>query len=126
PDAQAGATSPAGVRGIVQVIPLEKMAGPGTPPNLDGLASQHKATVLLADRRELSYETTTFAGHEARRYVIGGAEGNGTRLLGEVTLFVRGRFVYVLEVVGPADRCRPGDAQFRAFTGAVELTGGGT
>jgi hypothetical protein len=124
PDTQAGATSYEGVSGVVLVLPLEKMAGPDSAPDLDALARQHKATIDWKDRRELSYQTVTFAGHEARRYLISGTDGTGTMMLGQATLFVRGRRVYIIAVVGPRDRCGPDDPRFRAFTDAVELLPG--
>lgn len=115
PNVQAGATSYDGVLGVVQVLPLRE-----TSPNLDALATQHKATIDWPDRRELGYETVTFAGHEARRYVITGTDPAGTKRKAQTTLFVRGQFEYIIEVVGPLER-QSGDEYFQTFANAVEL-----
>src|SRR5262245_43888181 len=124
PDVQAGATSFDGVSGVVLVLPLKKMSGPDSTPDLDAFARQHKATIDWKDRRELGYQTVTFAGHEARQYLISGTDGTGTLMLGQATLFVHGRRVYIIAVVGPRERCEPDDPRFRAFTDAVELLPG--
>lgn len=118
PHVRAGATSFDGILGVVQVLPLGQ-----TPTDLDSLARQHKASIDWPDRRELSYGTVTFAGQEARRYIIVGTDGRGTKLLAQATLFVRGGFEYIIEVIGPLEHHQPGDDRFQEFPNAVELIG---
>jgi hypothetical protein len=123
-DVQAGAVVPGDLLAQVLVFPPERLTSdPDSWISPASLASRHEETFGWGDMQSAGpAEWAQFQGQWAVRYHISGIDATGLRMLAQCTLFVHRGRVYILSVIGPADRHQPDDPAFAAFTNKFTLT----